>query len=112
MSRAVRPGICLLTETYHPVVGGGETQARTLAQELVARGWRVGILTRRSDKRSPKRERVGGVEVSRVFPTGSQHLNKWALMVTTLPALIRSRRQYDLLLVSGFRILGIPAMLI
>ena len=43
------PRICILTETYHPVVGGGETQARSLAEGLVAQGHEVILITRRSD---------------------------------------------------------------
>jgi hypothetical protein len=48
--------VCILTETYHPVVGGGETQARLLAEGLVATGAAVCVLTRRSDPLLPKFE--------------------------------------------------------
>ncbi len=41
--------VCLLTETYYPVVGGGETQAQRLADGLSALGFGVLVLTRRSD---------------------------------------------------------------
>ena len=31
--------VCLFTETFHPVMGGGETQARLLAEEMTAQGF-------------------------------------------------------------------------
>ncbi len=43
---------------------------------------------------------------------GSGRLRKWGLVITALPALFRRRHQYDLVFVSGFRILGIPALLV
>lgn len=106
------PKVCILTETYYPVVGGGETQARALAEGLVARGHQVLVLTRRSSASLKSIERFGEITVYRLAPAGSAHLNKWGLLLTSLPALIRLRRQYDLVFVSGFRVLGIPAVLI
>jgi glycosyltransferase involved in cell wall biosynthesis len=105
------PRICLLTETYHPVVGGGEAQARTLAEGLVAAGFGVLVIARRSDALLPLREQVGPVPVYRLSPAGPGQWKKWGLMLTSGPALIRLRRQYDLIFVSGFRLLGIPAVL-
>jgi hypothetical protein len=55
MKPSSTPRICLLTETYHPLVGGGETQARSLAEGLVAQGWQVFILTRRHATPCPAR---------------------------------------------------------
>jgi glycosyltransferase involved in cell wall biosynthesis len=107
-----KPGICVFTETYHPVVGGGETQARLLTDGLQASGWPVCVLTRRSDPASVKSEHMSGVGIFRVPPSGSGQLKKWMLVVSTLPALLRLRREYDLFVVSGFRILGIPALLV
>jgi glycosyltransferase involved in cell wall biosynthesis len=102
--------VLILTETYYPVVGGGETQARLLAEELSARGCQVSILTRRSDASFPACERFGDVNVHRVGPSGRGQLKKWKLALTTVPALLRARHTYDLLFVSGFRILGLPAV--
>jgi glycosyltransferase involved in cell wall biosynthesis len=103
--------ICIFTETFHPVIGGGESQARLLAEGLTARGFEVFVLTRRSDAALPQVDRLGPVEVHRVGPSGRGQLKKWGLVWTGLLALIRLRRRYDLVFVSGFRILGIPAVL-
>lgn len=104
--------ICILTETYYPVIGGGETQAQALAEGLVANGFTVVVLTRCSDRSMKRIEQFGEVTVYRLPPVGPQHLKKWGLLITSLPTLIKLRRQYDLILVSGFRVIGIAAVLI
>jgi len=113
MSAPAAPlAVCLLTETFHPVTGGGETQARALAEGLRAAGATVNLVTRRSDAALAASELVGGVPVHRVGPAGGSHLRKWGLVFTALVALIRLRRQYNVMLVCGYRVLGIPAMLV
>ncbi len=104
--------ICICTETYYPVVGGGETQTQALAEGLVANGFDVIVLTRRSDSLFKRFEQFGNINVYRLPPAGSEHFKKWGLLVTILPALIKLRWQYDLIFVSGFRVLGIAAVLI
>ena len=103
--------ICILTETFHPVIGGGETQARALAEGLAARGAKAFVLTRRSSRGLDSNEQLGNISVRRLPPAGASHLNKWALSVTALPALLRLRERFDVVLVSGFRVLGMPALL-
>lgn len=104
--------ICIFTETFHPVIGGGETQARVLAEGLTARGHDVLVLTRRSDASLPRVDRLGPVAVHRLGPSGRGQLKKWGLVVTGLLGLLRLRRRYDLIFVSGFRILGIPSVIV
>jgi glycosyltransferase involved in cell wall biosynthesis len=100
-----------MTETYYPVTGGGETQARALAEGLQAAGIGVQLVTRRSDAAFPPQETVGGVHLNRVGPSGSGQLRKWGLIFTAFVKLIRLRREFDVILVCGFRILAIPALL-
>ncbi|HLA97834.1 MAG TPA: glycosyltransferase family 4 protein, partial [Anaerolineales bacterium] len=103
--------VCIFTETYFPIVGGGETQARLLAEGLVARGFAVIVVTRRSDPSMAPVERYGDITVYRLPPSGRQHLKKWGLLLSSIPALFRLRRDYDLILVSGFRVIGVAAVL-
>ncbi|MFO7683997.1 MAG: glycosyltransferase family 4 protein [Chloroflexota bacterium] len=102
--------ICIFTETYYPVIGGGETQARLLADGLTADGFSVILLTRRSDGGLVKVEQYGPVTVYRLPPVGGGQLKKWGLLFSSFPALFRLRREYDLVFVSGFRIVGITAV--
>jgi glycosyltransferase involved in cell wall biosynthesis len=104
--------VFLLTETYYPVAGGGETQARVLAEGLAASGWSVTVVTRRSDRALPARETCGWVTIYRLPPAGGGRWRKWGLLVTAVWALWALRGQYDLVLVSGFRIVGLAAVLV
>ncbi len=104
--------ICILTETYYPVVGGGETQARLLAEGLTTNGHSVIVLTRRSDATLKGQENYSAVSVCRLAPVGSGQLKKWGLLISSLPALARLHDQYDLIFVSGYRIIGLTAVLV
>jgi glycosyltransferase involved in cell wall biosynthesis len=104
--------VCIFTETFHPVVGGGETQARLLAEGLIARGFEVTVLTRRSSPELAREERVGAILVRRIGQPGPGQGRKWGLVTTGLRALLDRRHPWDLLFVSGFRMLGIPAGLV
>jgi glycosyltransferase involved in cell wall biosynthesis len=103
--------ICIFTETYFPVVGGGETQARLLAEGLSALNYQIIVLTRRTDPSQKKMEKYGEVTVFRLPPVGRQHWKKWGLLLAGFPALIGRRKQYQLILVSGFRVIGVAAVL-
>lgn len=104
--------ICIFTETYYPVMGGGETQAQLLAEGLIASGHSVIILTRRSDVALKKHERYGEVSVYRLKPVGGGQLKKWGLLFSGLMALIKLRNQYDFIFVSGYRIIGLTAVVV
>jgi glycosyltransferase involved in cell wall biosynthesis len=103
--------VCICTETYHPIIGGGETQARRLAEGLVEQGVQTLILTRRVSNTHPASEQDGEISIFRLPPTGQQHWKKWGLLVSGFWALLRFRHLYDVILVSGYRILGIAAIL-
>ena len=107
-----KPRVCIFTETYFPVMGGGETQARTLAEGLVANGFSVIVMTRRTDATLERVESYGPITVYRLSPTGNSHLKKWGLLFSSIPQLIRLRRQYDLIFVSGFRVIGISSIIV
>jgi glycosyltransferase involved in cell wall biosynthesis len=57
-------------------------------------------------------ERTGAVIIYRLPPVGRAHYKKWGLLFTSVPALFKRRRQWDVILVSGFRVIGIAALLI
>lgn len=104
--------ICIFTETYYPVVGGGENQTRLLAEGFDRAGHSVIILTRRSEPGLAKFEQYGNIKVYRLLPTGRQHLKKWGLLLSSIPMLIATSRQYDIVLVSGFRVIGITSLVV
>jgi glycosyltransferase involved in cell wall biosynthesis len=104
--------VCIFTETYYPEIGGGETQARLLAEGLIAGGHSASILTRRSRPLSAKFELVGETPVYRLRPHGSGQLKKWGLVISSIPWLLRKKQHYDVVFVSGYRIIGITTVLI
>lgn len=104
------PRVCLLTPTFYPVVGGGETHASLLANQLNKLGAETFVLTRRTIRRHPKSEVVGNTPTCRLPPTGMQRLGKWAMVPFVYRELIRRRNDYDVVMVCAFTVLGIPAV--
>ena len=105
------PRICLLTGSFYPVVGGGETHARLLCAELRRRGMPVFVVTRRRLKTTPAFEVVDDTPVRRVPPAGVPRLGKYLMMLPALARLVRMRRDYDVIYVCGLRILGLVGVL-
>jgi glycosyltransferase involved in cell wall biosynthesis len=100
----------LATETYAPEIGGGERQASLLAHGLLRRGHQVTLLTRRSRSESPAEAMVDGLRILRLPPVGPGRHVRWRLQLRALPEFVRRRREYDVLLISGYRALGIPGL--
>jgi glycosyltransferase involved in cell wall biosynthesis len=105
------PRVYMLTETYRPEIGGGERQAALLSAGLAQRGCTVTLVVRRSRHRLPTREAEGAVRIRRLPPSGPGRLRKWLLILPVLLSARWKRRDYDVVLVSGFRLLGISALL-
>jgi glycosyltransferase involved in cell wall biosynthesis len=105
------PRVYMLTETYRPEIGGGERQAALLSAGLAQRGYTVTLVARRSRPGLAWHEAEGAVQIRRLPPTGPGRLRKWLLLLPALRLLIAKRHDYDVVLVSGFRLLGIAAML-
>ncbi|MGH7630825.1 MAG: glycosyltransferase family 4 protein, partial [Gemmatimonadales bacterium] len=103
--------ICVLAEAFAPIVGGGETHALILSEELGRLGAQVMVLTRRTTRQLPERERRGLLAILRVGPSGFKRLGKYLMGPAALAALIGGRARYGLIYVAGFRVLGIVAVL-
>ena len=104
--------LLLLTETFLPEIGGGEQQAQLLSQALARRGHEVTIVTRRSGRELPKEQIHEGVRIIRVGPAGRGRWKKWGLALSAIPPLARLRTGVDVVFVSGYRIMGLPAVVI
>jgi len=103
--------VCMLLESFYPVVGGMESQARNMIVSLTAIGIPVIIVTRRTEADWPRVDDVYGVPVYRVGPTGPVPHARWLLAISCMPTLVRLRATYDIILVPGLRTLGIPAVI-
>ncbi|HVO76330.1 MAG TPA: glycosyltransferase family 4 protein [Ignavibacteriaceae bacterium] len=104
--------VCVFTETYYPIIGGGESQAVLLNSGLVENNIQVLVVVRRNYSALKKEEVINNVRVRRIKPIGKGNFQRWVMIFTSVPVLIKERKNYDLIFVSGFRTLGIPAVLV
>ncbi len=107
-----KPNICLMTESYYPLIGGGETQSRITAEDLAARGFNVMVVTRQTNGDLKTYEEIGDIRVYRVPPTGKGHLKRWIMIATVFPLLIKKRKDFDVLFVCSYRAIGITAVIV
>ena len=95
-----RPTVCMLATKFYATsdMGGGlERSARRLFQELLARGWRVVVLTRNYDGLQA-REVIDGVEVIRLPLWGrSRVMASLSYLLQALGWLWAHRRDYQLI---------------
>lgn len=103
--------VLFLAESFHPVLGGGERHIRRLATALASQGVPTTVLTRRGDASWPAEETLDGVRVVRVGPPGPGRAGKYAMAPAVLRALRRLRDEFDVLVVRGTRVLGLPGAL-
>jgi glycosyltransferase involved in cell wall biosynthesis len=98
----------MVSRLFHPWVGGMERQALKLARALVGDGVEVRIVTGRWFKRTPRRERIDGIEVFRNHTLwegfgvrGLRRVGGYLYMITLAWHLWAERRSYDLIHVHG-----------
>jgi glycosyltransferase involved in cell wall biosynthesis len=106
----VRPRVLFLTESFYPVLGGGEQHIRTLASHLASSGMEASVLTRRSAPEWPAEEWLDGVRVLRVGPSGPARTGKYAMVPRALARLWAERGRCDVVVVRGTRVLGLPGL--
>lgn len=104
------PRVAFFTESFHPVLGGGETHIRALGGALVRAGWQALVVTRQSDPTSAARDEVDGMRVIRVPPAGPGRTGKYRMVAAACAALESERAAFDLLVVRGTRVLGPPGL--
>ena len=102
--------VLFLTESFHPVLGGGEQHILRLGRALAGSGMDATVVTRRGDARWAAEETIDGIRVVRVGPAGAGRRGKYAMVPSAMAALHRLRARYDVLVVRGTRVLGLPAL--
>jgi L-malate glycosyltransferase len=102
--------VLFLTESFHPMLGGGEIHIRRLSEALVRMGMTATVVTRRIDPQWPAEETLDGVRVLRVGPTGVGRGGKYRMVPSALKTMRRLRDRYDVAVVRGTRVLGAPAL--
>ncbi len=102
--------VLFLTESFHPVLGGGEEHIRALGRGLVRSGLSATVVTRRGERGWPECEDLEGIRVVRVPPAGPGRTGKYRMIPGALRALVRERGRYDVVVVRGTRVLGLPGL--
>ena len=102
--------VLFLAESFHPVLGGGETHVLRLGSALVAAGDAATVVTRRGEPSWPAEEVVNGIRVLRVPPSGPGRTGKFLMVPAAFRAVLREARGHDLLVVRGTRVLGLPGL--
>lgn len=103
--------VLFLTESFHPVLGGGEQHILRLGRALAGSGMGTAVVTRRGDARWAADETIDGIRVVRVGPAGASRRGKYAMVPAAIAAVRRLCARYDVLVVRGTRVLGLPALL-
>ena len=103
--------VLFLTESFHPVLGGGEGHIRALGRDLVRLGAAVTVVTRRGERDWPAEDALEGMRIVRVEPPGPGRAGKYRMVPYAMAALHRLRPTYDVVIVRGTRVLGLPGVL-
>jgi len=87
----------MVIPSFHPLIGGAETQARGLSAALVERGWMVSVVTRRDvgareGPPLPRFDEVDGVPVVRIRSAGPGKIASLRYLIGGLWALARMGR--------------------
>jgi glycosyltransferase involved in cell wall biosynthesis len=90
--------ILMVISQFHPIIGGAEKQAQSLAKRLIKKGVEVNIVTGWWNLRTPRKEMIDGVKVFRNFSC-------WGMLGTTIHRTIRILRGFVYILSLGFYLL-------
>lgn len=102
--------ILFLTESYWPVLGGGETHIRGLGSSLAKRGHKISVITRRTQPAWPEREQESGIDVRRVGPHGISRTKKFTFIPAIWSAAREAVADCDIVVVRGTRVLALPGL--
>jgi glycosyltransferase involved in cell wall biosynthesis len=103
--------VLFLAESFHPVLGGGETHVRRLGAALVSAGDAATVVTRRGERSWRAEDSVDGIRVVRVPPPGPGRTGKFLMVPAAVRAVAREAPFHDVLVVRGTRVLGLPGLL-
>lgn len=92
----------MVIERYLPFRGGSETQCHLLSTSLAARGVSVFVVTRRFERSLSKEERLHGIQVFRVPPSGFGRVwVEFGFACSAAWLLLKKRHAYDILHIHG-----------
>jgi glycosyltransferase involved in cell wall biosynthesis len=109
----IKGGICFLLESFYPVVHGGATQIRLIGERLTQKGVKVTVITRQTSFEQRPHENIKGINVLRVKPAiGMKPIGKYLMIGPAALALIKKRNEYNYVIVSDIKVLGVIGVLV
>jgi hypothetical protein len=105
------PRVYMLTETYRPEIGGGERQAALLSAGLAQRGCTVSLVVGARAAVCPGAKPKGRCGYAACPPPALAGCASGCSCRRSCCCFLRNGANYDVVLVSGFRLLGISALL-
>lgn len=104
--------ICIVAESYFPNIDGAAVFARLLAEQYVAHAGKVTLITRANLLNQKRVEEQAGVPIVRIgLDDRFGFVARYLAMLSLCYSLFKYRREFDLVLVTGLRIFGAPAVL-
>jgi glycosyltransferase involved in cell wall biosynthesis len=95
-------------EDFYPVMHGATRQTMLIGEQFVKRDIDVIVITRRISKNHSKQEEINGIRVYRVPPVVMMsRYGKYLMLLPAFYTLIKKTQEYDVILVSDFKVLGI-----
>lgn len=117
-----KPRICIAISTFHPLVGGAETQTLAQCQRLIETGYPTWVITFHHKQIWSPYDRVNGVPIRRVagaligkrekLPRIVQRSLYFLAMLVMAITIWRERNNFDILQVCQFSLLVLPLALI
>ena len=89
--------ILMVIDQFYPIVGGAETQAMLLSRNLIQKGNRVTVLTRKGKKELNSNETVDGIKIHRLPINHSSGYHKLISIFPAILWLIKNRTGFDLI---------------
>lgn len=89
-------GVVMLLREFHPLIGGYQSQALRLADELIRQGVPVQVLTQRHGHLA-SHEDYRGIPIHRVGALGHGHVAAWSYLGVALLWMVRSRRTFSVI---------------
>jgi len=86
--------VLMLSQTFHPAIGGSEKQALEISKALAGRGVRVTVLTRQPGGLPPE-ESMGGVRVKRLSVFGPRVVDSAVFMIKSFFWLLLNSGEYE-----------------
>jgi glycosyltransferase involved in cell wall biosynthesis len=119
--------ICILLDSdsfYYPFVGGIEKHCYELSRKLISKGINIFLISRKNDRFNetsfiPHLSNIENFYMKRIPPGGTFKGHGWNALIPMVEYIIRMiillikhNKSYDIIMISGFKILSFPAILV